>query len=222
MSLFDAKFYDFYVHLAPDSALTRFASEAKRYGYSGIFILGPKIDKFGLSDLPGDFSIFSANEISVKPSRLRDEIRKYKDSKNILIVLGGDEETNRAAVETAGFDILLQPAKFNHVIAKAAVDNSVTIGFNLGPIIRLQGEARIREFRIMRTNLKYARKYGLKMILTGDPYSCYDLRSPREMAALAGLFGMTSKEAVDAMSSVPLDILRRKSTDYIQEGIEII
>jgi RNase P/RNase MRP subunit p30 len=42
------------------------------------------------------------------------------------------------------------------------------------------------------------------------------------MAALASLFGMTEEEAVGAMSAAPLDILRRKSPDYIQEGIEII
>jgi len=33
---------------------------------------------------------------------------------------------------------------------------------------------------------------------------------------------MTEHEAVDAMSATPLNILRRKSPDYIQEGIEII
>ena len=171
--------------------------------------------------MQGNFSVHMAVEIICKPSKLRDEIKKYKESKEILVVRGGDEEFNRASVETPGLDILLQPAKFNQVLAKAADDNSVTIGFDIGSIIRLRGEARIREFRSMRTNLRYARKYGLAMILTASPYSCYDFRSPREMAALAGLFGMTANEAACAMSAVPLDILRRKSPEHIQEGIEI-
>jgi len=221
MSLFDARFYEFNVHLPPDAdSLTRFALEAKRYGYSGIALINSKTDR--LDNIPQDFSIYSAVEVSGKPSKLRDEVKRYRAGRDILIARGGDEEFNRAAVETAGLDILLQPAKFNHVLAKAAYDNSVTLGFNAGSIIRLRGEARVRELRTMRANLKFARKYEVAMILTCSPNSSYDLRSPREAAALAGLFGMTEVEAVRAMSAVPLDILRRKSPDYIQEGVEVI
>jgi ribonuclease P/MRP protein subunit RPP1 len=222
MSLFDVEFYDFNVHLIPESqdSLITFASEFKRYGYSGIAIINAKLDK--MENIPLGFSIYHAVEISCKPSKLRDEIKKHRGGAGILIARGGDEEFNRTAVETPGLDILLQPAKFNHVLAKAAYDNSIGIGFNLGSLIRLRGEARIRELRTMRMNLKYARKYGLAVLLTGTPSSLYDIRSPREMAALASLFGMTEEEAVEAMSTVPLDILRRKSPDYIQEGIEII
>jgi ribonuclease P/MRP protein subunit RPP1 len=222
MSLFDVEFYDFNVHLIPESqdSLIIFASEAKRYGYSGIAVVNSKLDE--AENILLGFSIHSAIEISCKPSKIRDEIKKYRGSAEILIARGGDEEFNRAAVETAGLDILLQPAKFNHVLAKAAYDNSIGIGFNLGSLIRLRGEVRIRELKMMRMNLKYARKYGLAMLLTCTPSSRYDIRSPREMAALASLFGMTEEEAVGAMSAAPLDILRRKSPDYIQEGIEII
>ncbi len=222
MSLFDVEFYDFNVHLIPESqnSLITFASEAKRYGYSGIAVINTKLDK--VENMPLGFSIYRAVEISCKYSKLRDEIKKHRGGAEILIARGGDEEFNRTAVETVGLDILLQPAKFNHVLAKAAYDNSICIGFNLGSLIRLRGEARIRELRTMRMNLKYARKYGLAILLTCTPSSRYDIRSPREMAALAGLFGMMEGEAVMAMSTVPIDILRRKSPNYIQEGIEII
>jgi len=60
------------------------------------------------------------------------------------------------------------------------------------------------------------------MILTSDSSSVYDLRSPREMAAISSLFGMTPFEAIESMSTTPENILRRKSPDYIKEGIEII
>ncbi len=219
MSLFNTAFYDFNVH--PNSgSVTELAFEAKKYGYSGIAVVNSA--KFDEDKLPEDFSIYRCIEISGKPSRLRDEIKKHKDTKAILAVPGGDEELNRAAVETEGLDILMQPAQFNNVLAKAASDNSVAIGFNLGSLIRLRGDARVRELLIMRENLKHARKYELSIILTSSARSVYDLRSPREMAAVAGLFGMSKEEAVDAMSAAPLDILRRKNPDYIQEGIEII
>jgi len=217
MSQFGSKFFDFYTH--PDNA-SLMAEVGKRYGYSGIAVIGH--DKNEKTIIPEDFSIYRGIEIQAKPSRIREEIKKYRGSDHILIVEGGEEEINRAAVETEGLDILLHPLEFNNVLAKAARDNSVSIGFNLGLLIRLRGEARVRELKTMRINLKHARKYKLQLILTSDAHNIYDLRAPREMVAISSLFGMTEKEGVDAMSAAPLNILRKKSPDYIQEGIEII
>lgn len=223
MSMFNSKFYDFMVHL-PDEmdSIINIVSAAKEFGYSGIAALNLKKNILDMSKLPEDFSLYNAIEVSGKPSKLRDEIRKYKDSGDILIARGKDEEIARAAAETERLDIILQPVKFNNVLGKIASDNSIALGFDIGSIIHTKGEDRVQELRIMRTNLMYARKYDLQMVLTCEPYSMYDFRSPREMAALGGLFGMSPKEAVDAMSTVPLDIMRKKSTGYIREGIEII
>jgi ribonuclease P/MRP protein subunit RPP1 len=217
MSLFGSKFYDFYTH--PDD-VGLMAMEGKRYGYSGITVIGYEAKEKTI--FPEDFSIYRGIEIQAKPSSIREEIKKYRDSDHILIVKGGEEEMNRAAVETEGLDILVHPLEFNNVLAKAARDNSVSIGFNLGLLIRLQGVARVRELKTMRINLKHARKYRLKLILTSDAHSIYDLRAPGEMVAISSLFGMTEKEAVDALSASPLNILRRKSPNYIREGIEIL
>jgi ribonuclease P/MRP protein subunit RPP1 len=218
MSLFASSFYDLNIHPS-DSSLTELAFEAKRLGYSGIAVINSTIPE--KETLPENFSIYRCIEISGKPSRLREEIKKHKGS-DILTVTGGDEDLNRAAVETEGLDILMQPAQFNNVLAKAAADNSIALGFNLGSLIHLRGEARVRELQFMRKNLRHARKYKLSMILTSSASSIYDLRSPREMAALAGIFGMTTKEAIESMSVAPLEILRRKSPEYVQEGVEIL
>jgi ribonuclease P/MRP protein subunit RPP1 len=217
MSRFSSKFYDFYTH--PDNA-SEIAQVGKKYGYSGIAVIGHNANDKTV--FPEDFSIYRGIEIQPNPSRVREEIRKYRDSGHILIVTGGEEDINRASAETEGLDILMHPLEFNNVLAKAASDNSVSIGFNLGLLIRLRGDARVRELKTMRINLKHARKYKLQLILTSDPRSVYDLRAPREMVAISSLFGMTEKEAVDAMSTAPLNILRRKSRDYIHEGVEII
>ncbi len=222
MALFDGNFYDFYTHPAPGNreSVALMAAVAKRYGYSGIAVTNPTVNNLDMA--PGNFSIFPAFEIPNKRAKLRDEIKKHKEDTSILIVKGTDEYLTREAVETEGLDILLQPQKFNNVLAKIASDNSVTLGFNIGSIIHMRGEARIRELVLMRNNLKHARKYDIRMILTGDPDSYYDIRSPREMAALSYLIGMTEKEAFDAMSTTPLGILKRKCPDYVQEGIEIV
>lgn len=223
MPLFNAKFYDFMVHLPEEKdSFALLVSSASEFGYSGIAALDVKKNRTDMNQPPEDFSIFSAVEVSGKPSRLRDEIKKYRDTSDIVIARGRDEEIARAALETERLDILLQPVRFNNVLGKLASDNLIALGFNIGSIIHTRGDDRVREMRIMRTNLMYARKYELQMILTCEPYSPYDFRSPREVSSLASLFGMSPKEAVDGMSAVPLDIIRKKSAGHIQEGVEII
>lgn len=135
MSLFDAKFYDFNIHPDPSHSITQLALEAKRYGYSGIAIINSGVTSNEV--LPPNFSIYIGVEITGRPSRIREEIKKHKTG--ILTVLGGNEELNRAAVETEGLDILLQPEEFNNVLAKAAGDNSIAIGFNLGSLTHRRG-----------------------------------------------------------------------------------
>ncbi len=227
MSLFNENFFDLIAHALPEGSdsVSRLAQAAKKLGYAGIAVIEPvnKHHRFGDIDvhLPPDFSIHYGIGISCKLSMIR-EISGSKGRSGLVVVKGADEETNRTALETPGVDILLQPLQFNNVLAKIACDNSVAIGFDLGSLIFKHGEERKNELIMMRTNLKHARKYDVPMVLTGNSYSHYDLRSPREMAAIAGLFGMTEKEAVDSMSSVPPDIMKRKSPGYIQEGIEVI
>lgn len=213
------EFYEFYTH--PDQP-ELMAARAKNIGFSGIALTYFKGEEKKREFYQDDFKIYHGIEIQAKSSRIREEIKKTRNSNLISVVNGKDEETIRAAVESEGLDILLSPLEFNDVIAKAAKENSVAIGFNLGLIIRLRGDARIRELKNMKLILKHGRKYKFKMMLTCDPCSVYDLRSPREMVVLSSLFGMIQPEAIDAISATPVDILRRKDPDYIQEGIEII
>lgn len=217
MSQHHYEFYDFYIPSADPEAM---AKRAKELGFSGIVVT--KFDKKTKILIPDEFSVYYGVDIQAMPSKIREEIRKYRNSDLISIVKGCDEETIRKAAESGSLDILMSPVEFNNVIAKISRDNSVAIGFNLGSIIRQRGQARIKEFQNMRTILKHARKYRLNMVLTNDPESIHDLRSPRDMIAIASLFGMTQSEAVEALSATPDDILRRKNPGYIQEGIELL
>lgn len=222
MSLFDRNFYDFIVQPIPEDpdSIPEMAQQAKKYGYSGMALVNT-LENDTENIQPG-FSIYHAAGISCKPAKLRNEIQKHSKKTDIIIVMGGDELLNRAAVETPGLDIILQPEEFNHVHARFAHDNSITIGFDVGSLIRNRGDARIKELTTMRRNLMYVRKYDLQAILTANATTFYDLRAPREMAAIAGLFGMTQKEASDAMSTTPIEILKTKNQNYVQNGIEVL
>ena len=111
---------------------------------------------------------------------------------------------------------------FNQVLAKEASDNNVAISFDLGDIIHLKGGRRVHSLMNFRKDLKLVRKYEVPFILTSNARSYYDMRSPREMIALAQLFGMTREEAISGLSSIPESIVagRCSSAGYVFEGVQ--
>lgn len=229
------KFYDFCVHAVPDGDNTapELAALARHFGYSGI-TLANHSDKLPQSwpvvNFPEGFEIFKGIElVEENPSKLHGLIGKLRKSVDILIVHGGSETVNRAALENPGVDILNHPAfdkssGLNQVLAKVAAENEVAIGLTLRPLLNSRGSRRIRMLSDLRANLDLARKYEVPLVLSSDAMSCFDLRSPMEAIALAETCGLEEDEAIDAMSTVPEEILSRKrpSTGYIREGVEVL
>ena len=137
------KFYDFCVHAIPDgeNTVAEMASLARYFGYSGI-ALANHSDKFSsikaCPELQSEgFEIFRGIElVEENPSKLQGLIGKFRQSVDVLIVHGGSENVNRAALENPRVDILNHPAfdrssGLNQVLAKAAAENGVAIGLTL-------------------------------------------------------------------------------------------
>ncbi|MCQ1536410.1 ribonuclease P protein component 3 [Methanosarcina sp. KYL-1] len=229
------KFYDFCVHAAPDGENTvgEMASLARHFGYSG-FALTNHSDKLPktrplLPEADG-FEVFRGIElVEENPSKLHGMIGKFRSNVDVLIVHGGSEAVNRAAVENPRVDILNHPSfdrssGLNQVLAKAAAENGVAIGLNLRPLLHSRGSRRIRLLSDLGANLDLARKYDVSLALTSDAMSCFDLRAPREMLALAEVCGLEESEALEALSTVPERILakNRPGPGIIREGVEVL
>jgi ribonuclease P/MRP protein subunit RPP1 len=229
------KFYDFCVHAVPDGDNTapELATLAGHVGYSGI-TLANHSDKLPQSwpvlSLPEGFEIFKGIElVEENPSKLHGLIGKFRKSVDILIVHGGSETVNRAALENPRVDILNHPAfdkscGLNQVLAKAAAENGVAIGLTLRPLLNSRGSRRIRMLSDLRANLDLARKYEVSLVLSSDAMSFFDLRSPMETLAMAEICGLEEEEALEAMCTVPEKIISRKRlvSGYIREGIEVL
>jgi ribonuclease P/MRP protein subunit RPP1 len=229
------KFYDFCVHAIPDGENTaeQLATLARHFGYSGI-ALANHSDKLPqsrplLTSTDG-LEIFRGIElVEENPSKLNGLIGKFRQSVDVLIVHGGSETVNRAALENPRVDILNHPAfdkssGLNQVLAKAAAENGVAIGLTLRPLLNSRGSRRIRLLSDLRANLELARKYEVSLVLSSDATSCFDLRSPMETLALAEVCGLEEDEAIDAMSTVPEKIISRNrpGPGYIREGVEVL
>jgi ribonuclease P/MRP protein subunit RPP1 len=229
------EFYDFCVHAVPDgdNTVPELTALARHLGYRGIAIANHS-DKlpqsWPLMSQTDGFEIFKGIElVEENPSKLHGLIGKFRKSVDVLIVHGGSETVNRAALENPRVDILNHPAfekssGLNQVLAKAAAENGVAIGLTLRPLLNSRGSRRIRLLSDLRANLDLARKYEVSLILSSDAMSCFDLRAPMDALALAEICGLEEDEAIDAMSTVPEKIIARKrpGTGYVREGVEVL
>ncbi|MBW6518775.1 MAG: ribonuclease P protein component 3 [ANME-2 cluster archaeon] len=230
-----SRFYDLNVHSLPDCAdsPSRLALEANDLGYSGICLTSfNRNNTLHKHDIPHpalkNFEVYTGIEIQVESvSKLTKEVNRLRGNVDFIIIGGGNEDINRAAVENGKVDILAHPTAqgkpLNHVLAKAAADNGVSVDFNMDALIMQRGGSRIKVLAAMRQNLVLARKHGVPMVITSNARSHYDLRTPREMMALAMFFGMTQDEALHSLSIVPQSIIRRNTDrNRIMEGVEVV
>ena len=210
-------FFDLNVHAYPETDVPaeEMLRVAIRYGYAGIAITNH--DDFVEVRKEDPPAIYRGVEIRTKSvSELNRKIKHYAGKVPLVAVHGGDEKINLAALKDHRIDILAHPCgekgegTLNHVLVRYAVENGIAIEFNMNAIIQSRRGDRARILSRMRDNLEFVRKYKAMAILTSNACSIYGLRAPRELIALAALFGMRREEAVRALSDVPLSILERR------------
>jgi ribonuclease P/MRP protein subunit RPP1 len=211
------QYFDLNVHAYPETAeqVEDLLRVAKRYGYAGIAIMNR--DEAVVQEPLVSNALFTGVEIHAQSVvELKRKIKQYWGNVALIAVHGGDDKINRAAVENPKVDILAHPCGergedgLSHVVVRYAADNGVAIDFNMNALIQSRRGDRARVIVKMRENLKLVRKYNAPVILTSHARSVYDLRAPREMIALATLFGMTREEATSALCDVPAGLLEKR------------
>jgi ribonuclease P/MRP protein subunit RPP1 len=85
----------------------------------------------------------------------------------------------------------------------------------------LYGTSRARWLDTLRRNLQIARKFELTLAITAGAKSYLDLKTPRDLLALAELAGFTSAEAMEALQQpgIIVELNRRK---WLGPGVELL
>ena len=116
--------------------------------------------------------------------------------------------------------------RLNPVLARAMVDNRCSIELSFAPLIGSSGVRRTRALGLIRTNLKYARKYGVQILATTGAKSSYGLRSPHQVYELLLVLGLTEDEARKSMFETPNKIVQHgelaASGKIISETVRIV
>ncbi len=127
--------------------------------------------------------IISENNIERTKARI-------KNSKESVAVMARDDLYNRKMLEYGRFSMLLSPEKhsgkdmikqndsgLNHVLAKIAAKNNISIGIDLDDIRKLGKKEKAIRFSKIRQNIKICRKARTRIIVLGSDDSSYLMRS---------------------------------------------
>lgn len=167
--------------------------------------------------------------LTKKPS---EKLRKYD-----LILMHAQENTQNL-LEKSNFDIIFNletqyktdPHHFkasglNQILAKLAVKNNIIISFPFTTLLNSKPLLRSKIIGRIQQNIKICRKYKVKTAIASFASNPYELRSESDLKSLALTLGMTPQQAKELFSSVYNRIqenIKKKSKDYIAEGIELI
>ncbi|MGB3944937.1 MAG: RNase P subunit p30 family protein [Methanothrix sp.] len=226
------KYYECNLHTLPDGSdsPSRMAVAAKKLGYSGIIISNHSTawEAYGIdaARLVGGIEVVCGVEILAADQRgLHARAASLRDRFDFLAVHGGDDKLNRAACEDPNVDMLAHPhggrSGIGVAAAKAARDNQVAICLDLGPMIKLRGGARVRWMEMVRRDIDLIEKFGISLMISTGSRSHLDLRSPRELVALAALLGVERERAVEALA-LPGSIVDLNLRRWASVGVELL
>ena len=151
---------------------------------------------------------------------------------DILLVRGGNLKLNRKACETPEVDILAHPelertdSGLDHVSVKFAAKNNVAIELNFREIAVSTDKTRGTILSNIRRNMNLAKKYKAPIIICSGAMSHWELKSPEVMISMACQLGLELKDAKEAVTKVPGNIIRivkeRRSKKWVRPGVKVV
>lgn len=235
------------VHAHPDgeSTVARMAATAAEYEFDGIVVRNHSDAtadwNAGTQDSSvedGEFAeriheeygvdVVDAIEIRAdNPETASGHVGNYRPKHTILGLHGGTNKLNRFAVENERVDVLAHPMRdrgdFNHVLAKAAVENSVRVEFDLSRVLRMDGGPRVQALSDLRKLREIIEQYDVPFVVSANPRSHLQVRAPRELAAVGQAIGFSKDQILQGLEEWEVLAERnreRMSDEFIAPGVK--
>ncbi|MFB6152338.1 MAG: RNase P subunit p30 family protein [Haloarculaceae archaeon] len=188
------------VHARPDGEATvaRMALTAAEYGFDGVVVRnhGDALADYDAGAIADEYGVDVVRGVEVRaedPSRASGFVGNHRDDRTVVAVHGGTPAINRFAVEQPAVDVLAHPMSgdgdFNHVLAKAAVENAVRVEFSLGRVLRSSGGERVQALRDLRKLRDVVTEYDVPHVVSADPSSHLRVRARRDLVAVGETLG---------------------------------
>ncbi|MCS7386414.1 MAG: hypothetical protein NDF55_06730 [archaeon GB-1867-005] len=223
-----------------NSSPSSIARMAAHLGFKAIGLADFNLKNIGLlQDVRSIFESYGvdliarADIVEHSPRLLKRALRKLRRKVEVIAVYCVNVNVARLAARDRRVDLLIFSSKswrenfFDKSEAALALSGESALEVNLIDLIKAKSSSeRIQAIRILSENLKIAKRFKVPVIFSSGATSIYEMRAPRELAALATLLGLTEFEARESLSRIPLELIRRNreklSESYIMPGVRLI
>ncbi len=180
----------------PKDNETEFIKMAERLNMEGLCLV---------YSVPKDISQFQQNtklKLSQGILCTIDNVKKYKGKYVTLLESPEDQTKLRHIIEKVKPDILFnlefarrkdfmhhRASGLNHVLAKLARDNDVSIGFNFSKLLKANPQDRAVYMGRMMQNIRFAKKFGFNTVMASFTSEVYQMRPRVDIYYLIKLLG---------------------------------
>jgi RNase P/RNase MRP subunit p30 len=176
-----------------------------------------------------------ASRVDLRPrtqNELLRQLRRLRRKFEVISVACENKAVARQAAKDRRVDLLNFPSLdfrrrfFDKAEAELASNSLAALEIDVKPLLVLEGPARIRFLSSLRREAAIANKFYVPIVLSSCVSKERLLRKPREMAALAFLFGLDEASALEAVSQNPELIVERNreklGSKFVAPGIRVI
>lgn len=223
-------FYDLHVQ----GEVEKVVEMARRLGFSGIGLTVPWGNRAAVQEIHARAKSLRGVDVAVgielagNPSEIVRIAKSARRQVELILVRGGTEEINRAALETPEVDILVNPklenggCGINHILAKLGAKNNVAIAFDFWEILQSYKKTRSQILSCYLETAKFVRKYKCPFFLSAGAMNEWDMRGPSELIAFGKFLGFDEKQCRKALSGFPLfENRKRLGGKWIMPGVEV-
>ena len=223
-------FYDMHVQM---TELEKAAEMSKRLGFSGIGVTIPWRSRASLHEIQTSAKKLNSDvtvgiEIKARPHDIGQLAKSIRRQTELILVRGGSEEINRAALETPEVDILVAPILengqpgINHILARLGARNNVAICFDFREVMQAYKKTRSNMLTSMMETARFVRKYRCPFVLSSGALGEWDMRGPSELMAFGKFLGFDERQCKGALSGEILKENRRRlAGKWIMPGVEV-
>jgi len=226
------KHYDLY-------ADGRCADAYRRLGWDGFCVtVGYGTDYRRLQDgarrLGGDVSVGAVLTKDVE----KDAKKAIDLGADLVIVDGRTDEPARAASESWDVDLIVNPelneerdlvdqwsSGLDHIMSSFMAERDIGYLVNCGNLLHSSGLRRTRLIGRIMQNLRLAKKYGFKVVVSSGSRTPQDARNPSDLTQVAMMLGMDEDAAENATSKNTEHFMKkshdRNSGDVLMRGLSV-
>jgi len=228
-----------HIDLKDSEKVLRMITKASKLGYRLIAIPYPaSVTEEEIQTLQNtcrEANIDHASRVDLKPRTPKELIhylRRLRRKFEIVSVVCETKEVARQAAKDRRVDLLKFPSfdfrrrYFDRAEAELAHKGVASLEIDIKQLLTLEGPTRIRLLSSLRRETATAQEFGVPIVLSSGISDEILMRKPKELAALASLFGLDEASAIETISRNPLTIVKRNreklSPKFVAPGIRIV